>query len=102
VGKESLRKMNGNLKFVLYKNQNFSTTNLYYFTYLFLSYLALNCKLNPFDSYKNETKKDDDLAKATGVYIRKIPHNSRSEKTGSSAEMRNWYPTGKDFDCCPL
>jgi len=44
----------------------------------------------------------DKLAKATGVYILKIPHNSRSEKTGSSAEIKNWHITGKDFDCCAL
>jgi hypothetical protein len=38
------------------------------------------------------------LAKATGVYILKIPHNSCSEKkTGSSAEIRNWHPTGEDL-----
>jgi len=79
VGKESLRRMKGNLQFVLQNNQNFSSTNLFSFTYLFLSYLALNCNLYTVDSYRNVITKDE-LAKVTGVYILNIPNNSRSKK----------------------
>jgi hypothetical protein len=96
VAKETLGKMKGNLQFVLQNNQNLPSTNLYSFTYLFLSYLALNCKLYTVDSHRKVITKDE-LAKATGVYVLKIPHNSRSEQKVAQQRWEIGTPQVKIF-----